>query len=143
MSQVKYRNYTFPSNWSNSVNRGAPANRVKIIRYPGIKGALSLNMRQAERPFVHTGTVRRPSQASLHDTMDDIESLCDGTYSGATGGGGTSFDLIFHGESFSSVYSESVEWGAVDKFIGTGGIAATATEYYAIPFIIRYIELTP
>lgn len=144
MSQVKYRNYTFPSNWSNSINVGAPENRVKSITFPGVKGMLALNMNQAGRPVVHTGTVRKTTQALLYSTRNAIESLCDGAISSAAGGGGTSFGLIFHGtQSLNSVIANGVQWGRMFRACGNGGISSTNTDYYGLPFTINYTQLHP
>jgi len=114
------------------------------MNFPGVKGGLSLNMRQAERNIEHVGTVRRPTQASLYATRVDIESICDGTLSGAAGGGGTSNSLVFHGTaSLMSVYADGVEWGGLRKVMGDGGISATTNNHYALPFTIRYIQPSP
>jgi hypothetical protein len=144
MSQVKYRNYTFPSNWSNSIVVGAPRNRVKLINFPGVVGGLSLNMNKAERNLEHTGTIRKPTQASLYATRANVESVCNGALNEATGGGGTSFSLVFHGtQSLSSVYADNVEWGPLRGMRGNGGISVGTTTHYAQPFTIKYIQPKP
>jgi hypothetical protein len=137
-STVQFRGYTFPSNWSNVIVDGAPRTRVKEIYFPGTPGGFTLNMKTADRRVRHTGTVRRPSQASLNDTIDDINSICDGVRSTTT-----ATSLKFHGRKYDSVFGNAPQWGAQYPGRGNGGISATTTSYFAVPFTIEYVQVKP
>lgn len=141
-STVEFRNFTFPSNWSNVIVDGTKRPRVKQIFFPGTPGGLSLNMATAERNIVHTGTIRLATQGSLNTAIDAVNSLCDGVLS-SVGGGATSFGLKFHGRTYDSVYSPGVQWGQQSPARGDGGISATAISYFAVPFTINYVKINP
>jgi len=131
-STVTFRGFTFPAGYVNSAIVGTGQPRVKLIHYPGFTGAVTLNMKRAERRSVHTGRVLENTQTSMNSQVTKIESICDG-------GVGT---LVFKGQNvtLTTTHSESIEWGPMRKFLGFGG--ATSGSYFATPFTITYVTAT-
>ena len=134
MSNVIFNGYTFPTNYSNHLDIGAPIPRNKHIRFPGVKASTNLNMLTAERPIAHTGTLRIATQALLNSAVASISSVCDGNR-------GT-FSAPSLGRAFTSVYCDTISFGRQFKADGTGGIS-TNSSYFGMPFNIKYIQIRP
>jgi hypothetical protein len=129
-SIVNFRGLTFPWYFANKVNDGSRTINVKKIHYPGTNGIQALNMGTGEARRVHTGTMRKSTQASLNGFIGKIYSVCDG----ATG------QLIYQGITETDVYCESVEYGLQYKADGNGGISASTRSHYARDFTITYVN---
>ncbi len=126
-----FRGYSFNTKWVESVTPGGPAIRVKRIRYPGVKGSISLNMRNAEREIVQTGTIRMNEQSALSDTQAVIISLCDGE----------SGDLVVHGTTYTTTYADTLNFGTQFQANGLGG--ASVGTYFGLPYTITYVQTNP
>ena len=138
MVPVVFRGYTFSVKHVEKVTVGAPINRVKLSRYPGVKGAISMDMRRAERTIVQNGVLREATQALLLATRDKVISLCDGTQTATAATG-----LSVHGEVFNTVYADSLELGPQFKAKGGGSPGGTIGDYVAQPYTITYIQPNP
>lgn len=134
MSDVVYRGYTFPSNYSNHTEAGAPVPRNKLIHYPGVKGSVNLNMQTAERPIAHTGAIRVTSQGAMSSVVGAVESICDGERG----------SLVMLGRTFTSVYCDTISWGQQTAGVGFRATPTAPDSYYLrLPFTINYIQIRP
>jgi len=137
-SVVSFRTYTFPSYYANKVTFPVFRNRVKQIEYPGTRGIVALNMKNAEGIITHTGTVRESTQTALDAALDNIASVIDGTVVHSASA------LYYSGAWVGTLYGDSYTFGNQEKAvmnIVTLGSSTTGSTYFKVPFTITYVKL--
>lgn len=127
---VLFGSITFPGRFCNKITYGGAEVRVKTIGFPGVRGVLPLNMRNAAREIRHSGVIRVSTEASLNSFVSALNTHCDGTLR----------NISFHGQQITSVFANSVNYGTRYAAFGKGG-GSTAGTYFGLSFDIVYTDI--